>query len=218
MINKLRNTFDNKVIKRFAKKKVTVKFEHEITFEEEHRSSALRTLSIIHKGDLIEQQLSNTVILEADFPEGEHSKYSTFIKNNAFFLTKQCDFFIFHQIGDHLYVAICDMKSSEGGDDDRCDQQIKHAEFFLTYIINSAVHTEKYKKSAVEPMTGYTFIKLLFIPNNSLPIALPLPLDLGSINSEPKFKTDGTTNFHMLNMNGNEAKELWTTIENRFPN
>ena len=218
MINKLRNTFDNNVIKRFSKKKITVSFDSEITFEEEHLSSALRTLSIIHKGNLVNQQLSNTVILEADFPNGIHSKYSTFVKSDAFFLTKQCDFFILHQKGDHLYVAICDMKSSEAGDDDRCEQQIKHAQFFLTYIIDSVIHSETYKVSVVEPVKEFTFIKLLFIPDTSLAISLPLPLDLSSIKCESKFKTDGATNFHMLNMDGNKAKELWTTIEERFPN
>ncbi|HIF9293641.1 TPA: hypothetical protein ACX6Q7_001545 [Photobacterium damselae] len=218
MINKLRNTFDGKVIKKFAKKKITVKFENEITFEEEHLSAALRTLSIICNDVLINQQLSDTLILEADFPSGEHSKYSTFVKKDAFFLAKQCDFFIFHQKQDHLYVAICDMKSSRGGDDDRCKQQIEHAKFFLTYILNSALHSECYRSSVSQPIKGYTFIKLLFIPKEPLPVALPLPLDLDSMSCESEFKTDGTTNFHMLDMDGNSARELWSTIERRFPN
>lgn len=213
MINRLRGTFDNKIVKKFAKKKI------EVTFQEEHIGSALRTLSIVHvQKDLIAQQLKDTVIVEADFPSGEHSKYSTFIKSNAFFLTKQCDFFIIHQKDDQLYIAICDMKSSKGGDDERCKQQIEHAQLFLTYIVKSAICSEKYKPLASKEITDYKFIKLLFIPESTLGISLSAPIDMSCTSSEPKFKTDGTTNFHTLEMNGNSAREQWTSIVQRFPN
>lgn len=217
MINKLRGTFDNKVIKRFKKKKISINVPSELEFVEGNLGAALRKLSIIHNGALVDQQLSNTLIIEADFVNGEHSKYSTFVKKDAFFLTKQCDFFIFHQNGSQLYIAICDMKSSRAGDDERCEQQIEHAKLFLTYIVESAIQSEKYKVQTSEAIEEYTFIKLLFIPSDNLPIAMALPLDLGAATCNPKFKTNGSTNFHLLAMENTGARELWASIEQRFP-
>lgn len=219
MINKLKRTFDSKVIKRFQKKKISINVpsEFELEFVEGNLGAALRTLSISHSGTLVEQQLSNTLIIEADFINGEHSKYSTFVKKDAFFLTRQCDFFIFHQNGKQLYIAICDMKSSKAGDDERCEQQIEHAKLFLTYIVESAIQSEKYKVQTSEAIEKYTFIKLLFIPSDNLPIAMPLPLDLSAATCNPKFKTNGSTNFHLLMMENTGARELWANIEQRFP-
>jgi hypothetical protein len=149
MIDQLRGIFDRKIVKSFAKKVIEVTFKDDnqsLEFKEDSKGSALRKLTIFHRGNLVNQQLPDTVVIEADFATGDHSKYSRFIKNDAFFLTKQCDFFILHQQGDKLYVAICDMKSSQAGDDDRCKEQIKHAEFFLTYLLESALYAEEIKK------------------------------------------------------------------------
>ncbi|AUD59125.1 hypothetical protein AYJ58_06295 [Shewanella sp. Pdp11] len=217
MINKLRGIFDNKVVKRFQKKKVSINVHSELEFVEGSSGAALRTLSIIHNGVLIDQQLRNTLIIEADFINGEHSKYSSFVKNDAFFLTKQCDFFIFHQNGNQLYIAICDMKSSKAGDDERCAQQIEHAKLFLTYIVESAIQSEKYKVQASEAIEKYIFIKLLFIPSDNLPMAMALPLDLSTATCNPKFNTNGITNFHLLEMENTMAREQWASIEQRFP-
>ncbi|MFT4923931.1 MAG: hypothetical protein ACI8WB_000009 [Phenylobacterium sp.] len=212
MINKLRGIFDGKVVKRFSK--------NQLVFVEESKGSALRKLSIrCNKKALVNQQLPDTVFIEADFANGEYAKYSSFVKNDTFFLTKQCDFFILHQTADQLYVAICDMKSSKGGDDSRCEQQIKHAEFFLTYILDSVRQSEEYKREAKVAISDYIFIKLLFIPDQDFSMAMPLTVNVEEDESNPPFKIDGETNFHPLDMEdgGKHAQELWRNIQSRFP-
>jgi hypothetical protein len=227
MINKLRNIFDSKVIRTFRKRKIEVtlredEVEDALIFVEDSEKSLLTKLSIIHSGDkseLIHQQLPDTVIVEADFDTGDHSKYSTFVKKRAFFLTKQVDFFILHQKGERLYVAVCDMKSSRKGDNLRCAQQIEHARFFLTYILDSAIASEKYKPEATNNIKEYYFIKLLFIPSDDLSMAMSLTVNPEDDNSNLPFEMNGETNFYLLNMDikGTHARENWSNIANRFP-
>jgi hypothetical protein len=110
------------------------------------------------------------------------------------------------------------MKSSKAGDDERCKEQIKHAEFFLTYLLESALYAEEIKKKATNKVSEYIFIKLLFIPDKSPAISLPTTVNAEADNSNPPFDLHGKTNYHLLDMQDTtQAKETWASIKNRFP-
>lgn len=238
MINKIRKSFDGKVIRTFVRKRLDIdaQFVDEISFEEDKdksKDALLKRLIIQHRKAQEEilggNQLKDAVIIQTDMSDEKFARYSLFFHKDAHLYASTCDFVIMKVSGDTLYVAVCEMKSSRKGDNNRCKRQVENTKLFFDYVLRAAIASDEYKKQdgkkkdAVQLLRDYQFLKVIFIPE-APPIALSMPVNVGTedqgvfkLNKNSKAE-ELRTNFHTVKTNSDFAAIVpWADIEKRFP-